>query len=167
MNRLKGTIAVFAVAAAFAGNAVAGSYECQNALGYQAWYNGGQVWNGGSGAWAATRDNFDSFKSKNTVTACVIPKNGSKKSTLGTVDTAYPVPATSDMTTDMCSVFTGLASASDKVAAGKLGDAYSTLMALSARLDTIRSASPTKLADPGFGLVKAAVDNATALCYGW
>lgn len=158
---MKKSIVVFALAAAFGGSAAAGTWECQNELGYQAWYNSYQVWNGGSGAWAVTRDNFASFKSNNTVAACVIPKNGSKKSTLGTVDTPTNSP---DMTTDMCSVFTSLASASDKVASGKYPDAYQTLTNLSAKLDTMASQAKPSLVSPGYGAIKTAVGNAITQC---
>ena len=158
---MKKSIVVFAVAAACAGSAAAGPLECQNELGYQAWYNGGQLWNGGSKAWAVTRDNFDSFKSNNTVAACVIPKNGKKQSTLGTVDT---LTGMSDMTTDMCTVFTSLASASDKVASGKYTDAYTTLTNLSAKLDTMASQAKPSLVAPGYGAVKTAISNAITQC---
>jgi hypothetical protein len=126
--KVKGSIAVFAVAAAFAGSVAAETIkvaDCQALLGYDAFK---QSWDGktgtGIGAWLTVANSTSSFTGGKTVT-CSVPKNRKESYDLGT------------MTNDQCGMFGALASADGKVAAAKLFDAQSVLASMQSKLSTL------------------------------
>lgn len=124
--KMKGSIAVFAVAAAFAGSGAASQSidSCRNAIG---WWT--VITSGVTGATLAIQDNTDEFIKKagtKMVQSCTVPKRKGISTTLD-----------GPMAVDECSLYNELAAADDKLSVGKAGDAYLKLSGAVSKIDTL------------------------------
>jgi hypothetical protein len=147
--KLKGSIAVFAVAAAFAGNALAETLvaDCQGLIGFAA-YKASFAATGtgtGTGAWAEVAGPVPAFTGNRLVT-CTVPKNKKETYNLG------------QMQNDECGLYSALASADGKVAAAKLFEAQSGLATMQSKLKTMYDYG--KLNFDGYTAISGAVGQA-------
>lgn len=156
MKHMKGSILVFAVAAAFAGTALAEETipNCQKLIGYNAFVDS---WDGTTGtgefAWKAVADagtadlNTSAFLN-NKVVSCVIPKNKKDKFPLG------------QMKADQCSMHASLSSASTKLDGAKLTESWTYLETMRQKVESLHIYS--KLTDAGYDAINPAVGEALA-----
>jgi hypothetical protein len=148
--KLKGSIAVFAVAALFAGSAAAIDIEqCQLDIGFTTYVASKQT--ASSGAWTVVTDQAkpdaagnSGFTSNNSVGSCAVPKG---KRLIVTV----PGP----MTSDQCSMYNTLGSASGKLNSNKPGEAWTALYKMDQKLDVLYSQN--KLSDGARTAIRAAI----------
>ena len=149
MKHMKGSILVFAVAAAFAGTALAQTEigDCKKLIGYQAFVDTYDTTKTGEGAWAevAAAGTAGAFLN-NKVVSCVIPKNKKATYELG------------QMKADQCSMHASLSSASTKLDGAKLFEAQSYLMTMQAKVQSLYDYS--KLTEAGYKAINLAVGNA-------
>ena len=154
MKHMKGSILVFAVAAAFAGTALAEETipNCQKLIGYSAFagsYDQATKTGTQEFAWKAVADagTAGAFLN-NKVVSCVIPKNKKDKFELG------------QMKADQCSMHASLSSASTKLDGGKLTESWIYLDTMRQKVESLHIYS--KLTDAGYDAINPAVGEALA-----
>ena len=156
--QLKGSIAVFAVAAALAGSVAAQSTidQCRADVGFDTYFD--SVKPGSTteptGVWKVVSEqqaNY-AFTGNRWVNYCDVPKNR----TLVRIDER--------MTVDQCSVYNALGSADQKLNASKPGDAFVVLYKLEDKLNTL--VSQGKVSASGRDAIKASIDVAQACIKG-
>jgi hypothetical protein len=148
--KLKGSIAVFAVAAAFAGNVAANEIqdkaaECRALIGYAAFVASTATPRVGTGAWLAVDGASDQFTPSNII-VCSIPKNKKVNYLVGTIPAAR------------CGLYSKLASADNKFVPLKESQSLAILEALPAQ--TQKLVWESKLTEPGKASIDAAVASA-------
>jgi hypothetical protein len=143
--KLKASIAVFAVAAAFAGSVVATEIvDCRIAIGFTGADNAVNPANlnvpvvaSQTGVWKAisTQQVNGYFLGKPATTACIVPKSskGNKVIEGVPINSATAEP----LTQDQCSMYQSLGSADQKMAGAKLDEAAGILVTLQGKLTTL------------------------------
>jgi hypothetical protein len=142
---IKGSAVAFAVAAVFAGGAMAHDdtdsiLACVVDVGFttdgktvnpaNGPDGGTENVDGQTGVWQAITKSDWAFQSAPTTDPCMVPKNTKGKTVTEQV-------AVSAKNGDQCSMYQSLGSANQKLMQGKLGDAFSTLSKLKAKADTL------------------------------
>jgi hypothetical protein len=145
--KLKASIAVFAVAAAFAGNVTATEVvDCRVSVGFTTAENKvntantavPQIVANETGVWKAisVQQTIGYFLGKPATTTCMVPKNSKGRVVIeavpvGTADVRF------DLTQDQCSMYQSLGSADQKLANGRFEEAAGILSTLQGKLTTL------------------------------
>ena len=150
--KLKGSIAIFAVAAAFAGTVAAQSSDlddCRADVGFNT-YLSGKADPADPGVWQVVTEQQakNAFINAKTVASCDVPRNRTITTIKG------------PMTVDQCSVYNSLGSADQKLSVAKLGDAFTVLFKLEDKLNTL--VGQGKVTSTGRDAINASIDVAQA-----
>lgn len=178
--KLKGSIAVFAVAAAVAGSAVAGGADCLQDIGFTAAdgkthdvnpanTSNPQVVDGQFGVWKAIsqQQQASAFLGNKFSTECLVPKSVKGKGAAAQVQ-VYTADVGKPLTVDQCSFYQALGSADAKLWVGKTLEAITDLDTLKAKARKLSDSSVTpkpKLTVDGAKAIGDAVD-AALTCIG-
>lgn len=178
--KLKGSIAVFAVAAAFAGSALAGGAACLQDIGFTAADGVSHIVNpanttnpqsvdGQFGVWKviSQQQQASAFLNSKYTSSCMVPKSIKGKGSLDQVQ-VYTAAAGMNLTVDQCSFYQSLGSADAKLWAGKTLEAVNDLDTLKAKAKSLSDSSVTpkpKLTADAAAAIGSAVD-AAITCIG-
>ena len=156
--KVKGSIAVFAVAAAFAGSVAAQSTidQCRADVGFNAYLDSlkPESTRLPTGVWKVVTEQqaLYAFTNNRWVEYCDVPRN------------RMIIRIKERMTVDQCSVYNALGSADQKLNASKPGDAFVVLYKLEDKLNTL--VGQGKVSASGRAAINASIDTAQACIKG-